>query len=212
MEEGRRVIEASWDRLNENGEGASDRAILLVRLHVQLSHKLDRWKRCDRSSIRPFDRPRTTIASGSVKPDLAIRAGSHDEAARWLDACVRRRPGYSRLASQAGLGSGDSSSLPRGPGIGHLPVGVSVPAQVQRLKAWLAAYRDDLTAERRALDELVAIEPTDFAAIDRLVAYPKRQLSQTAQISYANKRSKSSRPSRQGTETRRAKSNHPRRT
>ena len=30
------MIEACWDRLNETGEGASEKAILLVRLHIQL--------------------------------------------------------------------------------------------------------------------------------------------------------------------------------
>ena len=29
------MIQACWDRLNEAGDGASERAILLVRLHIQ---------------------------------------------------------------------------------------------------------------------------------------------------------------------------------
>src|SRR5262249_48237083 len=36
VEDRQRVIEASWDRLNEAGQGASEQAILLVRLHIQV--------------------------------------------------------------------------------------------------------------------------------------------------------------------------------
>ena len=36
VEEGQQVIETSWDHLNEAGEGASEMAILLVRLHIRL--------------------------------------------------------------------------------------------------------------------------------------------------------------------------------
>ena len=59
--------------------------------------------------------------------------------------------------------------------LGHLPVEESNPAQVQRLTAWLAAFRGDLDAERRALERLVGVDPTDFAALDRLEAIAEKE-------------------------------------
>jgi len=175
VEEGERVIEASWDRLNETGEGASDRAILLVRLHVHL------WREARQvEAMRSFldQAVRSAPEDDRVwlgKANLAIGAGSHDEAARWLEACVRRRPTdipvwQARL--DWALATHRLADVRQA--LGRLPVDASAPAHVERLKAWLAAYRDDLTAEKRALGELVAIEPTDFAAIDRLVAIAEK--------------------------------------
>ena len=57
----------------------------------------------------------------------------------------------------------------------HLPVEESTPAQVLRLTAWLATFRGDLDAERRALERLVAVDSADIAALDRLAAIAEKE-------------------------------------
>ena len=93
VDEGKRLIETSWDRLNAAGEGASDRAILLLRLHIQL------WRQTPSvEEVRSFldhvarsapDDDRVWLG----KAKLAIRVGRYDEATKWLEACLQRRSG-----------------------------------------------------------------------------------------------------------------------
>ena len=52
--------------------------------------------------------------------------------------------------------------------IKHLPAEILTPAQVHRLKAWLAARRADLAVERQELEHILAEDPADRAALDRL--------------------------------------------
>jgi hypothetical protein len=54
--------------------------------------------------------------------------------------------------------------------LAHLPVEQSTRAQIQRLTAWLAAFRGDRVAEGQALERLLAVDPTDSDARQRLVA------------------------------------------
>ena len=176
VEEGERVIEACWDRLNEAGEGASELAILLVRLHIQL------WRETPPvEAVRAF---LDQVARSAPEDDrgwlgkakLAIRVGSYDEAARWLEACLRRRPDdipVWRARLDWALATHRLADVRQA--LGHLPVEESTPAQVQRLTAWLAAHRGDLDSERRALERLVAVDPADFAALDRLVAIAEKE-------------------------------------
>src|SRR5262245_27531311 len=84
LEEALQIIEARWNRLKETGEGASEPAIELVRLHIELG----------RHPI-PVDDVRSVLdRAGSLAPEddrvwlgkanLAIRTGAYDEASRWL--------------------------------------------------------------------------------------------------------------------------------
>lgn len=50
----------------------------------------------------------------------------------------------------------------------HLPADISTPDQVHRLSAWLAAKSGDSVTERRELEHLIAFDPSDLTAIDRL--------------------------------------------
>ncbi len=88
VEERARVIEACWDRLNEAGDGASELAILLVRLHIQTPTIEE-----VRAYLGQVGRSAPDDDRGWLgKARLAIRDGSYDQAARWLDACLRKRP------------------------------------------------------------------------------------------------------------------------
>lgn len=52
----------------------------------------------------------------------------------------------------------------------HLPAAGSTPAEIENLTAWFAAQRGDDEAEQQSLERLIAIDPSDFAALDRLIA------------------------------------------
>ena len=50
----------------------------------------------------------------------------------------------------------------------HLPAALFTQGQQLSLRAWLASHRGDRESERQALEQLVAIEPGDTEALDRL--------------------------------------------
>ncbi len=172
VEERQRVIEACWDRLNEAGEGASDLAILLVRLHMQTPTIEEVRTFLDQAARSAPDDDRVWLG----KSKLAICDGAYDEAARWLEVCLRRRsddiPVW-RARLDWALATHRLADVRQA--MEHLPAEDSTPAQVQRLTAWLAAHRGDLDSERRALERLVAVESADFAALDRLVAIAEKE-------------------------------------
>jgi len=167
VEERERAIEACWDRLNTAGDGASERAVLLIRLHVQSPPIEDARVFLDQVARSAPDDDRGWL--GQAK--LAIRDGAFDKAARLLEACLRRRPDdipVWRTGLDWALKTGRLAEVHRA--LEHLPADESSPAQIQRLIAWLAAVRGDLDAERRALKRLVDIDSADLAALDRLAA------------------------------------------
>ena len=176
VDEGKRLIETCWDRLNAAGEGASDRAILLVRLHIQL------WRQTPSvEEVRSFldhvarsapDDDRVWLG----KAKLAIRVGRYDEATKWLEACLQRRSGdlsIWRTRLDWALATHRLADVRQA--LSHLPVEDSTPGQVQRLTAWLAAYRGDFDSERRALECLIAINPCDFETLDSMVAIAQNE-------------------------------------
>ena len=92
LDAARHLIEDRWEHLREDGEGASEPAIDLVRMHVELDLKPN-----------PVEDVRGYIegAAGMAPDDdriwlgranLAIRTGDLAGARRWLDAGRRRRP------------------------------------------------------------------------------------------------------------------------
>ena len=170
-EDAEQGVERRWAFWNERGEGATEKAIDLVRLHIDL------WR-----APLPVELVRDRLETvGRMAPgddrvwlgkaNLAIRTGLYDEAERWLDACLRQRPDdvpvwRARLdwAVAAGRVTQAREALK------HLPLDGSRPAKVARLAAWLAAKRGDRAMEQRALERLIAVDPTEFTALDRLTA------------------------------------------
>ncbi len=176
IEEGRDLIESCWDRLNEAGEGASERAIHLVRLHIQL------WRETPsvdavRSFLDQVSRSAPDDDRGWLgKAKLAIRQGMYDEAAKRLEACLQRRPGdipVWRARLDWALATRRLADVSQA--LSHIRVEDSTPAQIQRLTAWLAEYRSDLGSERSALERLIGVNPGDIDAFDRLVAIAQKE-------------------------------------
>jgi tetratricopeptide (TPR) repeat protein len=167
-----RVIEASWDRLNEAGEAASERAILLVRLHIQDPPIEDARSFLDQVSRSAPDDDRGWLGQAR----LAIRDGAFDKAARWLEACTQRRPTdipVWRTRLDLALRTRRLAGVRQA--LAHLPAAESDPAEIQRLVTWLASLRGDVDAERRALARLIELDPADHAALDRLAALADKE-------------------------------------
>jgi len=103
------------------------------------------------------------------RANLAIRTGRFDEAARWLGACLQRRPddpAVWRARLDLARASGDREGVWQA--LDRLSAETLAPAEVLRLRAWLAARLGDVAAERTALAAAVEQEPQDTAALDRL--------------------------------------------
>jgi thioredoxin-like negative regulator of GroEL len=164
-----RVIEARWDALDRAGEGASEAAINLLRLHIDVRLSPGETEvicaALEQAARTAPEDDRVWLA----RANQAIRDGAFDEAARWLDACLKRRPedpAVWRARLNWAIKSNRVESARQA--LAHLPAETSTPAGVQKLSAWFAARRGDVAAERRALERLVTDDPADLAAVDRL--------------------------------------------
>jgi tetratricopeptide (TPR) repeat protein len=185
IDEAKRLIEDRWERLNALGEGAFEPAIKLVLLHVEITLK-----------STPVDTIRAVLdAASRLAPDddrvwlgranLAIRTGAFDDAERWLDACQDRRPAdipVWRARLSWGLATNRISVVQSA--VAHLPAAELKPAQLHMIDAWLASRRGDVETERRELERLLAADPADLSAIDRLaqLAEQHRQPEQAAEL------------------------------
>jgi thioredoxin-like negative regulator of GroEL len=169
IEEAERLIEARWEHLNETGEGTPDKAIVLVRLLIEI-----KWKGTPVETIRGYldQTGRAAPQDDRVwlgRANLAIRTGAYDEAERWLNACLRARPedvAVWRARLRWGMATNKIDVVQQA--LTHLPAAESALAEIHRLKAWLSAQRGDIEAERRELERVVAADPADIAALDRL--------------------------------------------
>ena len=186
LDEAERLIEERWEHLNETGEGASEPAIDLVRMHIELTFKPN-----------PVEDVRTYLdqASGMAPDDDRVWLGRANLAIR--DRRPTTRPsggstpasGAVRRMSRSGPPGSNWASRPTGSTSCSRPSSIcrpteSTPAQIHRLSAWLSARRGDVESERRELERLVAADPADLTALDRLAqlcgakpASPLRPLS-----------------------------------
>jgi len=101
--------------------------------------------------------------------DVATRSGRFDEASEWLTRCERARPddpvvwrARLRWAKAAGRPDEVRRAATRQPA-------ASVPQTMTlALRAWLEGQSGDSQAERSSLEALIAVEPGDDAALERL--------------------------------------------
>jgi thioredoxin-like negative regulator of GroEL len=104
-----------------------------------------------------------------ARANRAILSGQSDEAARWLVRCKARRPEdptvwQSHLDLAQSTGDTQAAFL----ALEHLPARLFSEADRRRLRVWFAARLSDSKREREALAALVAEDPGDTAACDRL--------------------------------------------
>jgi enediyne biosynthesis protein E4 len=158
MDDVRRLIIESW-------KGAADPSAILRRLFV-----LDKAK-------YPAEMVGKLFALSDPADDRiwlaqanrAILSGQTDDAARWLDKCKERRPedpavwqSYLELARA----SGDIVAAFRA--MEHLPARRFSETECRRLRAWFLGRLSDTHREQKALDDLVAADPGDTRAWDRM--------------------------------------------
>jgi tetratricopeptide (TPR) repeat protein len=184
VDEAARLIEESWKQLQANGAGASERAIDLIRNHIQLDYP------APMEELRAYFEQAARLAPEDDRvmlgrANLAIRAGSYDEAARWLDACLRRRPEDTSVwRSRLKWAMATNRVAELREALRHLPAAESTPAEVDRVAAWLAAQRGDSQSESRALERLIADDASDSRALARLteLAVIKNRAAQAADL------------------------------
>ena len=110
LEETLRLIEARWDALNQAGEGASEPAINLVRTHIDIRRSPGEIEVIRAALERAAQMEPEDDRIWLAKANQAIRDGSYDEAARWLDALpAAASRGCRGVAHSAELGGGDQS-------------------------------------------------------------------------------------------------------
>jgi tetratricopeptide (TPR) repeat protein len=169
IEEAVRFVEDRWEHLNALGEGALEPTIKLLQLHIELT-----CRSIPAESDRAFlnGAARLTPEDDRVwlgRANLAIRTGDFDEAGRWLDACQQRRPEdvpVWRARLNWGLATDRIEIVQQA--MTHLPAAETSPAQLHRLNAWLASKQGDLETERRELERLLVVDPSDVLAVERL--------------------------------------------
>jgi predicted Zn-dependent protease len=170
LDETLQLIETRWDALYRVGEGATEPAINLIRAHIELRRSpipIEVTRAVlDEAAKRALDDDRVWLG----KANLAMSVGSYDEAARWLDDCLRRRPDDEpvwRARLEWAVKTNRVAAAEQA--VKHLPTDQSTPAQIHKLAAWKAKNRGDAESERHALELLIDIDPADLEALDRLV-------------------------------------------
>jgi tetratricopeptide (TPR) repeat protein len=101
--------------------------------------------------------------------DLAARTGRFDEAGEWLTRCEQARPDdnavWNARLDWAKVADRPAELLRAAH---HLPMSSLNQARALELRAWMAARNGDRQAERACLRELIALEPGDSVAVERL--------------------------------------------
>lgn len=100
---------------------------------------------------------------------LSVCTAKFDEAKAWLKKCVSRRPDDPAVwlaYLEWAMASGEVAEAVAA--MGHIPLNQITPDRLLRVRAWLAARRNDDHGERTALTELLTLVPGDTEAVARL--------------------------------------------
>jgi tetratricopeptide (TPR) repeat protein len=162
--------------MNTFGEGALEPAIKLLWLHIDPT-----WKAIPIEKVQAFLDQASRLAPNDDRlwlgrANLALRTGIYDEAGRWLDACQRLRPDdvpVWKARLNWGIATDRIDVVEQA--VTHLPPPEMTPGQHHRLNAWLAAKRGDAGSERRKLEQLLAADPADLVARERLARLAERE-------------------------------------
>ncbi len=92
LDESKQLIEDQWEYMNANGLGASERAVDLVRMHIEIDFKPNPVE-----NVRAYLNPALRIAPKDDRvwlgwANLAMRTRDYEEARWWLDAYLQHRP------------------------------------------------------------------------------------------------------------------------
>ncbi|AGA31254.1 CRTAC1 family protein [Singulisphaera acidiphila] len=163
------LIEDQWRELARTGQLSTAAAIDLLSGHLALDletfpiDEVVRELQVAAIEAPGDDRVRVGLAR------WALRAGRHDEAGTLLSDCGSPEHAdpviwHARLDWARATGRVNEARQ----ALAHLPASPFTKTDLLTLRAWLAAQGNDNTAERAALDELVALDPSDLTALERL--------------------------------------------
>jgi tetratricopeptide (TPR) repeat protein len=162
-------VEANWSEKSRPGWPRPDEAIEAIRTHIAMRLEPpdgdDVRNVLERAAKQAPEDDRIWLG----RANLASRTGRLDEAETWLDACRKRRPD-DPVVWRARLNWAKASSRPSEvwQALTHLSADRLTAAEVEALRAWLAATRGDAHGERDALERLVELEPANISALERL--------------------------------------------
>ena len=175
QDEATELIEDRWEDLNALGQGALDPAIKLLLQHVEMT-----------TGMTAIDQVRILLdEAAKLAPDddrvwlgranLAIRTGDMKDAERWLNECEKKRPddrAVWRARLKWAMATERIDAVERA--MSHLPRVALLSVEQHRMSAWLAGHRGDFAKERSELEQLLAADPGDLSALDRLIDLHKK--------------------------------------
>jgi tetratricopeptide (TPR) repeat protein len=174
FDEVRALAEEIWREAERAGSHREAQAMLRFHLALGLNPlPIDRMQAAlDRAIEQAPQDDRVWLGRGY----LALRDGRLAEAQSWLDACARRRPDDPAVwRARLEWAMATDRVVEAREALPHLGAVAFSPARIHELRAWFAARRGDADAERQALEQAVAADPGDLAALERLVELAARQ-------------------------------------
>ncbi len=175
VDDAKRLVEERWEHLGEIGEGAMEPGIKILQMHIELADTPASAESLrayiEHASRQQPDDDRVWLS----RANLAIREGELAEAERWLNACQRRRsedvPVWKARLSWAMAANRRDVVLES---LNHLPAGAFSDSQVHRIAAWMCSRQGDVASEQRELEQVIAADPADLSALDRLTQLAER--------------------------------------
>jgi tetratricopeptide (TPR) repeat protein len=188
--EAQRLIEEEWHSSPLSGASSFADRLAMVREHVgldfepfPLQYNLGQLER-EAPSKRDEDQKSLALA----RAYLATRSGDFAVAKAELTTCLERWPDDPRVW-KAWLDwsvAANQVELAR-KALGHVRIEDTDETEIIKLRAWLARAENDAATERRALEDLVQIDPAQLPALSRL-AELARQAGQLGDAEALTKR------------------------
>ncbi|MBX6314889.1 MAG: VCBS repeat-containing protein, partial [Isosphaeraceae bacterium] len=189
FDEVRALVEANWVEASQPGWPDPNEADALLAFCLAL----------DLNPL-PTERIRSTLDHDAAlapqddrvwlgRANLAIRSGDFAEAERWLDACQGRRPEDPAVwRARLAWALATDRVEPARQALRHLQAEYVPEGRLWSLRAWFAARRGDADAEQEALERVIAIDPGDLGALERLAELATRAGRVEPALSYRQRK------------------------
>jgi tetratricopeptide (TPR) repeat protein len=171
LDEARDMIERQWRNSALLPRGDISTRLALLRQSVGLDFEpfpLD-WNLSQLARAQESDREQDRVALALSRAYLATRAGRFDDARLDLEFCRKHRPDDTATwKAQLEWSTAVDDLEAAREAIEHLPEHTLGLSRTLDLRAWVARKRGEVAAERKALEELIRIDPGRLSSILRL--------------------------------------------